>query len=62
MSVMVAVQVEVSEKEWMDRYGDHIVKNQLVPEVTLEKATRKAVREAFARLNMPGTSVDGIKV
>ncbi|AKL88258.1 hypothetical protein GMA3_81 [Gordonia phage GMA3] len=58
MRVMVCVTVEVDRSEWMDRYGDHIVKHQLVPEVTLEKSVRKAAREGLAKLEIPSLAVD----
>ncbi|USH45079.1 hypothetical protein SEA_CAMERICO_83 [Gordonia phage Camerico] len=58
MRITVAIVVEVSEEEWMGRYGDHIVANGLVPEVTLEKATRNAAREGLEKLGFETLAVD----
>lgn len=59
MSVDVVIRVEVPEKEWMSRYGEHITANQLVPEVTLERALRKAAKTGMESLGIPGLEVDG---
>lgn len=48
----VMVTVEVPRQSWMDKYGEHITTNQLVPEVTIEKAVRKAVKEKFDSLGV----------
>ncbi|AKC03010.1 DNA binding protein [Gordonia phage GordDuk1] len=58
MRVTVCMEVEVSEKEWMDKYGEAIRANHLVPEVALERATRKATRDGLAALGIPSLVVD----
>lgn len=48
----VVIDIEVKESEWMGEFGEHIVSNQLVPEVTLVQAVRKGAQEHMAKLGM----------
>ncbi|AOE44587.1 hypothetical protein SEA_JUMBO_79 [Gordonia phage Jumbo] len=42
----------------MGAYGDYIKANQLVPEVTIEKAIKRAVKEKLGELGFPSLKVD----
>ncbi len=50
--VSVVVTIEVDKTEWLERFGEYIQKNSLVPEVTLVNFARRAVKEKADSLNM----------
>lgn len=50
--VSVMVSAEVSEAEWMDRYGNHIRANNLVPAVTVVGAIKRSVAEGMEKLGL----------
>lgn len=58
MRVSIMVTAEVEREEWMKRYGDHITKNLLVPEVTLANAIKKAAKDKLESLGIPTLAVD----
>lgn len=57
IKVSVVIDAEVKESEWMERFGDHIVSNQLVPGVTLANAVRKSAHSLVDDLGMESLRV-----
>lgn len=53
----VWMEVEVDEDEWMDRYGDYIRKNSLVPSVTLANAVKKQAHKAMENLELESLKI-----
>lgn len=57
MRISVVVDVTVSRSAWLEKYGDFLHSHQMVPEVLLEKAVRKGIREKIEELQIPKTEV-----
>lgn len=53
----VVIDVTCKKSEWMELFGEHITANQLVPNVTLEKATRKAAAAGLMAIGIPSMEV-----
>lgn len=57
LKASVVVTVEVDKVEWMERFGDHITKNNIVPEVTLAKFAVRSVKDKVVSMNMKSLEV-----